>query len=96
MGQNADRKIVVAWMIAVALITTRELRQKTDRPLGLPLPSAYTGSAIVYGAAAIVAEFAPDLAVVAAAGWTLAIAYRSLGANPSGKSQPATTGGSKP
>lgn len=77
MIANADRKVLVFWLIAVGLITARELRTK-DLPLGMPRPSAYTGSAIVYGAAAIVGEFAPDLGVIAAGGWTLAIAYQSL------------------
>jgi hypothetical protein len=80
---NADRKVLVFWLIAVALITSRELSTE-GLPLGLPRPSAYVGSAIVYGAAAIVAEFAPALGVVAAGGWTLAIAYGSLQARKRG------------
>lgn len=70
--QNPDRKILVLWVIAVALITRDEIRSGYS----LPRPHRYTGSAIVYGMAALLSELAPELAVVFAFGWTLAIAFR--------------------
>lgn len=75
---NPDRKILVMWVIAVALITKRELANPTGVLPGLPNPAAYFGSAIVYGIAAVLAELVGDLAVILAFGWTLNIAYRSL------------------
>ncbi len=75
MIANPDRKVLVFWLLTVGLITARELRSSALPIFGMPRPSAYLGSAVVFGTAAIMAEFAGDLAVVFAAGWTLAIAY---------------------
>lgn len=69
---NPDRKILVLWVIAVALITRDEIRSGYT----LPRPHRYTGSAIVYGMAALLAELAGPVAVVFALGWTIAIALR--------------------
>lgn len=74
MISNPDRKILVLWVIALALITRRELA-KPSGPLSLPNPASYFGSAIVYGMAAVLAEAAGDLAFFLALGWTLAIAF---------------------
>jgi hypothetical protein len=68
---NPDRKILVMWVIALALITRDELRQGQV----LPRPSRYVGSAMVYGLAAVLAEVTGDFAVWLAVGWTLAIFY---------------------
>ncbi len=76
LSTNADRKVLVLWLIAVGLITARELRTPGLPVYGMPRPSAYVGSAIVYGAAAILSEAVPELAVAFAFGWTLAIAYQ--------------------
>lgn len=72
---NPDRKILVMWVIALALITRDELRSGEQ----LPRPSRYVGSAMVYGLAAVLAELTGPLAVWLAAGWTLTIAYKALG-----------------
>lgn len=71
---NPDRKILVMWVIALALITRDELRQGQI----LPRPYRYVGSAMVYGLAAVLAEVTGDFAVYLAAGWTLAIFYGSV------------------
>lgn len=76
--QNADRKILVLWVIAIALITRDELASGEF----MPRPSRYVGSAMVYGVAAVIAEFAADLAFWLAFGWTLAIAYQMLYGSP--------------
>lgn len=86
MIQNPDRKILVMWMIAIGLISARELKSGQL----LPRPHVYVGSAVVYGIAAILAEVAPDVAVLAAAGWTLAIAYSLLENKGAGLAAPAT------
>jgi hypothetical protein len=75
--QNPDRKILVMWVIALALITRDELSTGAV----MPHPSRYVGSAMVYGLAAILAELAGPLAVWLAAGWTLAIAFQTLSPN---------------
>jgi len=68
---NPDRKVLVLWLIAIAMITWRELKAG-EVP---PAPHAYVGSAIVYGFAAILAEAAGDVGVYLAVGWTLWLAY---------------------
>jgi hypothetical protein len=83
MIANPDRKILVLWVIAIALITRDELRGGQR----LPRPSRYVGSAMVYGIAAVLSEVAGDLAVWLAVGWTLAIAYRVIG-SPTGAPVP--------
>lgn len=82
MIANPDRKILVMWVIALALITRDEL-SPTGGAQQLPRPSRYVGSAMVYGLAAVLSELTGDLAVWLAAGWTLAIAYRTLAPNES-------------
>ena len=72
---NPDRKILVLWVIALVLITRDEFR--SGQPL--PRPYRYVGSAMVYGLAAVTSEVTGDFAVWLAAGWTLAIFYRTLG-----------------
>ncbi len=72
---NPDRKVLVAWLIAVGILTARELKSGAI----MPRPSVYVGSAIVYGGAAIIAEFSGDLAVALAAGWTIAIGLALVG-----------------
>ena len=74
MISNPDRKILVLWVIAIALITRDEIKSGNT----LPRPSRYVGSAMVYGIAAVLSEVAGDLAVWLAVGWTLSIAYRAL------------------
>lgn len=88
---NPDRKILVLWVIALALITRDELR--SGQPL--PRPFRYVGSAMVYGLAAVTAEVAADFAVWLAAGWTLAIFFRSQsqGKTAGTTKAPARTGG---
>jgi hypothetical protein len=100
MIANPDRKVLVFWLITVGLITTRELRTPGLPVYGMPRPSAYVGSAVVFGSAAIVSEFAGDLAVLFAAGWTLAIAYGTFAGKERAKGFTATgveaaTGGGK-
>ncbi len=93
MISNPDRKILVLWVIALALITRRELANPSGIPgIGLPNPAAYFGSAIVYGLAAVLAEAAGDLAFYLALGWTLAIAFRSLAPGEKPTTEPATAG----
>lgn len=74
MIANPDRKILVMWVIVLALITRDEI--ESGQPL--PRPSRYVGSAMVYGLAAVLAELTGDFAVWLAAGWTLRIAYLTL------------------
>ena len=74
---NPDRKILVMWVIAIALITRDELHNGNQ----LPRPFRYVGSAMVYGLAAVLAEVTGDFAVWLAVGWTLSIAYSSLAPN---------------
>lgn len=94
MITNPDRKILVLWVIAIALITNSELRSGQ----GMPRPHRYVGSAIVYGIAAVLAEVSGDLAFWMALGWTLAIAYGQItsapkGAIPSSKTTAAKSAG---
>lgn len=85
MIENADRKILVMWVIAAAMLTKREI----DEGEFMPRPNIYAGSAMVYGVAAVLAEFAPDLAFWLAFGWTLQIAYQMLTTREGGP-QPVT------
>lgn len=85
--ENPDRKILVMWVIAIALITRDEIKSG----VGMPRPHRYVGSAMVYGIAAILAEFAGPLAVWLAVGWTLSIAYTTLSADGGGKAPPGAT-----
>lgn len=71
---NPDRKILILWVIAIAMITVDEVKGGQ----ALPRPSRYMGSAVVYGIAAVTAEVAADFAVWLAVGWTLAIFYKAL------------------
>lgn len=85
MIQNADRKVLVLWFIALGLISWRELKAPSGVLNGLggtiklPNPSAYVSSMVVYGGAALIAEVSGELAVALAAGWTLSIIYRMRG-----------------
>jgi hypothetical protein len=74
--RNPDRKVLVLWLVAMAMITWGELR----RGARMPQPRAYVASGIVYGLAAVLAEVAGDVAVFAAFGWTLTVAVNVLGA----------------
>lgn len=78
MGNSADRSILVLWLLGVSMVTWRELRHPSG-VLAMPAPSAYVGTIIVYGAAALVGEVSPPLGVALAFGWTLALAYSALG-----------------
>jgi hypothetical protein len=90
---NPDRKILVLWVIALALITRRELRAPSGIPgLSLPNPASYFGSAIVYGLAAVLAEVAGDFAFFLALGWTIAIALNIVAP---GEKPTQETGGGK-
>lgn len=86
--QNPDRKILVLWVIAIALITKDELSSGQT----MPRPFRYVGSAMVYGIAAVVSEFAGDLAVWLAVGWTLSIAYKSLSGSKGATGKAVITG----
>ena len=77
MISNPDRKILVMWVIAIALIT----RDEFHAGFSLPRPHRYVGSAMVYGLAAVLAELTGDFAVWLAAGWTLSIAFTTLSPN---------------
>lgn len=72
---NADRKVLVLWVLAASMLTRNEIKAGER----MPRPAVYTRSGMVYGIAAVVAEFAPDLAFWLALGWTLTIAYQTIG-----------------
>jgi hypothetical protein len=84
---NPDRKILILWVIAIAMITMDEIR--SGQPM--PRPWRYTGSAVVYGLAGVVSEVTGDFAVALAAGWTIAIFFKALG-NKGTTKAPAATG----
>ena len=82
------RLILLLWFVAIALITRRAVVEQKS----MPPPHAYVGSAMVYGTAALLGEFAPQLAATFAVGWTLALAYATVG-GPEGPPENESKGG---
>lgn len=69
------RLILLLWFLAIVFIARRAIVEEHE----LPPPHAFVGSAIVYGSAALIGEFAPTLGATFAFGWTVALAYAMVG-----------------
>jgi hypothetical protein len=74
--RNPERKVLVLWLIALAMITYKEVRGGASK---MPAPSAYLPSSIIYGIAAVLAEVAGDVSVLLATGWTISLAIGMTG-----------------
>jgi hypothetical protein len=82
--------VMLAWMAEVGIITFRNTRSGSKQNIGgLPLPSVYLSSVVVYGALGVLGRSQAQVANLAAWGLTLAtyMNYVDLANNKVGKSK---------